>query len=485
MKSKFQNKANAYYLILTFFISLIILSPLSATAQDSLYHEIFKADQAAFSAYNDRDIDAFAKYLSKDVEFYHDQDGLIFPYDTLIKAFSHLFRPDRPTQALRVLDSSSFQVYPIQGYGAVETATHKFYAVSPEKGSQFETIAKTFILWKKENDKWLMSKVVSYNHRAPNNRERIEELMSQLNIPMIGIATLKNDSIQEFIYNSGICDECPKQQPLFNVASMTKPVVTMAALALVASGDLSLDQPLYQYYVDQDIKQSQYLPRLTVEHVLRHETGFSNWRGSNRLDFAFSPGSKHQYSGEGFEYLRKVLEAKFQLNLEQLVDSLVFHPADITDAYLTVQGMADTASIVSAYDTTGTNYQLILRKEANAADDLLISPGDYAKFLKQFIRRINAKKSPFDQVLNSYHSLEGVNDIEVGLGWYIIKSGNKKVLFHSGGDKGVRSFAMLNPDNGQALVVMTSSDNGAKVWKAITEMHMPTFLPFLEKTGLE
>jgi hypothetical protein len=31
-----------------------------------------------------------------------------------------------------------------------------------------------------------------------------------------------------------------------------------------------------------------------------------------KLNFQFEPGTKYQYSGEGFEYLRKALEKKFK-----------------------------------------------------------------------------------------------------------------------------------------------------------------------------
>ena len=485
MTSLFRNNVRNQYASLNILTCLILLLPLRAIGQDSLYHEIFRADQAAFSAYNDRDIDEFATYLSKDVEFYHDQDGLIFPYDTLIKAFEYLFRPERPTKTVRVLDSSSFQVHSIPDYGAVETATHKFYQVS-EQETRFATVAKTFMLWKKTNGRWLMSRVVSYDHRAPSSQEKIKDLMAQFHVPLVGVATLENDSIDEVVYQLDGCGDCPGESPLFNVASLTKPVVTLATLTLVANGSLSLDQPLQEYYVDPDLRQSQELPQLTVEHVLRHETGFPNWRGSGSLDFAFPPGSQHQYSGEGFEYLRKVLEAKFQTSLEPLVDSLVFRPAGITDAHFTVNGIADTTRVISAYDTTGANYHLTLRKEANAADDLLVSPSDYAKFLRWAANRINSKRPPFDQVLDTHYLLEEVDDVDVGLGWYIIRGkGGEKVLFHSGGDRGVRSFAMLNSDSGQGVVILTSSDNGAKVWKAITEIHCPAFLPFLEKGGLD
>src|SRR3712207_6950778 len=45
----------------------------------------------------------------------------------------------------------------------------------------------------------------------------------------------------------------------------------------------------------------------------------------------FEPGSRYQYSGEGFEYLRRALEAKFKSPLEALADELLFDPLGMRD----------------------------------------------------------------------------------------------------------------------------------------------------------
>lgn len=66
---------------------------------------------------------------------------------------------------------------------------------------------------------------------------------------------------------------------------------------------------------DPDIADNPYVKKLTTRIILSHQTGFPNWRGNNadgKLTFEFEPGTKYQYSGEGYEYLRKALEKKFK-----------------------------------------------------------------------------------------------------------------------------------------------------------------------------
>lgn len=94
---------------------------------------------------------------------------------------------------------------------------------------------------------------------------------------------------------------------IFNVASLTKPVTAIVALKLVSQGKWNLDEPLYHYWTDADVAKDANHKILTSRHVLSHQSGFPNWR-LDKLQFEFTPGTKYQYSGEGFEYLRKALE---------------------------------------------------------------------------------------------------------------------------------------------------------------------------------
>jgi hypothetical protein len=53
------------------------------------------------------------------------------------------------------------EVYPMKGYGAVELGTHRFShpGIDSEEGD-----AKFVHLWKYENGKWLVTRVISYDH---------------------------------------------------------------------------------------------------------------------------------------------------------------------------------------------------------------------------------------------------------------------------------------------------------------------------------
>ena len=56
--------------------------------------------------------------------------------------------------------SGSLQVYPIKGYGAVQTGVHRFV----ERGVPTMTVAKFVHLWRKTDDGWKLSRVLSFDH---------------------------------------------------------------------------------------------------------------------------------------------------------------------------------------------------------------------------------------------------------------------------------------------------------------------------------
>jgi CubicO group peptidase (beta-lactamase class C family) len=178
---------------------------------------------------------------------------------------------------------------------------------------------------------------------------------------------------------------------LFNVASLTKPVVAILALVLVSRKQWNLDEPLAGYWVDPDVKGDSLHKKITTRHVLSQQSGFPNWRWdqpAQKLTFKAAPGTRFGYSGEGFEYLKRALEARFGKPLEQLADSVLFKPLAMPDIQFYWRGPADTSRFAFAHDKQGKRYQIPAPTEASAADDLLTTVGDYGRFCAQLLQGI-------------------------------------------------------------------------------------------------
>ncbi len=103
-----------------------------------------------------------------------------------------------------------------------------------------------------------------------------------------------------------------------NVASITKTVVPETVMRLAA------------YSVDPDVADDPRALQMTARHVLSHGTGLPNWRfftPGGRLSFEAVPGERYGYSGEGFEWLARAIEAKTGRGFLQVVQETVLDPA--------------------------------------------------------------------------------------------------------------------------------------------------------------
>jgi hypothetical protein len=131
----------------------------STTSQD-LYKEIAHMDSMLFNAFNSRDIEKTKTFFSTDVEFFHDKAGLA-DYTKTIENTKVLF--ERNDGLKRQLVAGSMEVYPIPGYGAIQTGMHRFCHV--ENGKDDCGTFKFVHIWQKKDNVWKLTRVISYDHK--------------------------------------------------------------------------------------------------------------------------------------------------------------------------------------------------------------------------------------------------------------------------------------------------------------------------------
>ncbi len=126
---------------------------------------------------------------------------------------------------------------------------------------------------------------------------------------------------------------------LYNIASMSKPISAEVVLRLASEEKLSLDEPMYKYWIDPDIATDPRAKLLTPRMALEHQTGFSNWRRETdgKLAFTKDPGTGFGYSGEGYQYVARFAEKKAGQPFEQMAQRLIFAPAGMTHTSYTTQ----------------------------------------------------------------------------------------------------------------------------------------------------
>lgn len=299
---------------------------------------------------------------------------------------------------------------------------------------------------------------------------KVQAWLEELNVPAVSIGIIEEGEIKYVKAFGEIQKGVPAEaNSIFNIASMTKPVVAMLTLKLVEDGKWELDEPLFHYWVDPDVKNDPYHKILTTRHVLYHQTGFTNWRSGHptkKLTFDFEPGTQYHYSGEGFEYLRKALENKFKQPLERLLDSLIFKPIGMENTQYWNESI-DTLRLARCHDANGNDYNFSYKTTVLAAGNLLSTPEDYCKFLIYVMNGAGLSQKLYDDMLNPKKT--GNEHTPRGLGWGIINDlpNGEYAIEHGGTNTGMWSRSFILPKSQRGIAIMTNGDGGMLLYNNI------------------
>jgi len=133
-------------------------------AEPSLTETITAQDRKVFDAYNACDLETFGAAFAPDVEFYHDEGGVTWERQSVIDNT----RKYICGKVRRELIPGTLRIYPIKDFGAVEEGEHRFC----QKDQGCAGIAKFVIVWKREGETWIATRVLSYGHRTATAAER-------------------------------------------------------------------------------------------------------------------------------------------------------------------------------------------------------------------------------------------------------------------------------------------------------------------------
>ena len=306
----------------------------------------------------------------------------------------------------------------------------------------------------------------------PEEKE-ISVWMAETKVPTVGICIIEDGKVKKAnVYGSIRYHSPAPVNTIFNIASLSKLLLSTVTLKLIDKGQWQLDEPLYHYWTDPDVENDPRNKKITTRLVLCHKTGLPNWRGhepDGKLNFAFEPGTDWKYSGEGYEYLRQAIEHKFHLPMEMLVDSLVLKPLEMNDTRYYWDEKMDTTLYADRYHEDGSAFEMEKWYEANASNLVLTTVTDYGKFGAFVINGMNIDKQLQREMISTQAVLK--NGKEFGLGWVLLKnlSDGEYAIVHTGSNAGINTVILLLPKSKRGIVVFTNGDKGRELFGKIIE----------------
>lgn len=256
---------------------------------------------------------------------------------------------------------------------------------------------------------------------------------------------------------------------IFEGASLSKPLFAYFVLGFVEEGKLDLDRPLYEYLPYPDIAQDERYKKITARMVLTHTSGFPNWRSDydgGELFISFEPGSTFQYSGEGYQYLAKVLAHVMDTDdagLEAMYQERVAQPLHLKH----------TKYIQDAENMKNKVHGYIEGKAVEEDDDPNIFGSafsihsealDFSKWLIALMNKKGLSEKSYQELFKSQVTLpEGHPQTQAGvtdwtLGFAKAKMPFGEALGHGGNNPGYTSIFIIVPETQWGFVMFTNGN---------------------------
>jgi CubicO group peptidase (beta-lactamase class C family) len=263
---------------------------------------------------------------------------------------------------------------------------------------------------------------------------------------------------------------------LFLAGSLTKPIFAYIVLQLCEQGLLDLDTPLYALWPERYSSDPR-LAQITARHVLAHTTGFPSWREGDDLPILTPPGQTFEYSGEGYAYLQKVVEAVTGAPLDSVWRALVRDPLNMTSSQLSLAAQS------AASDLAGISLPERMQAEVSAAWSLVTTAGDYARFMIALQPQAAPGLSGASRaaMLTPQSMVDNELNLSWGLGWGLQPLGHDSAFWHWGKigsmTDGYDSYAVMLRQRQRGAVILTNSVNGLKLCDLLAQAALELPIP--------
>ena len=284
-----------------------------------------------------------------------------------------------------------------------------------------------------------------------------------------------------------------KPDMVFQIASITKQFTAVAIMMLSDQGILDIDKDFRTYLPDFPIKRYP----ITIKHLLTHTSGiadFSDIKPSplreekdytvqevidvfKNLPLNYKPGEKVYYNNSGYFLLGAIIEKVSGKPYGNFIEEEIFFPLGMKNSYYGNNSKIIPRRVRGYYKNKDGEY-----KNANyiswtipfAAGALMSTVEDMAKWdAALYTNKLISKKSLY--YLFTPVLLNNNTPTVYSPGGQVTKFCNLKMINHSGGCSGFRSFNIRIPEKGLYIAVL-SNNRSAVEYPAVISKNIARIL---------
>jgi len=325
---------------------------------------------------------------------------------------------------------------------------------------------------------------------------KLTDRMAHFKVPGVSIAVINNGEI-EWAKGYGSKEigknEEVTTKTLFQAASLSKPIVAMAALHLVEKGKLNMESDVNNQLKSWKIPENEFTAssKVSLKKLIIHVGGLSvsGFRGyatgekiptpqqildgqkpanSEPIRVIFEPGSRWRYSGGGYCVIQLMMIESTEMEFPELMKKFLLEPISMKNSTFAQPLSSEFLENVAAghrSDGSMVNGKWHAYPEMAAAG-LWTTSMDLCRFIIEIqksykVRSNRVLSKEMTQKMLTRHSGN------FGLGFLLGGQDDSLYFTFNGGNEGYRCdfFAYVKKDQG--AVVMTNSDNGGRLIKEI------------------
>jgi CubicO group peptidase (beta-lactamase class C family) len=314
------------------------------------------------------------------------------------------------------------------------------------------------------------------------NDNFFDVLIAEYKIPGLSVAVIKNGKLDYMGYH-GVkatdTKEPVKENTIFAAASLSKPCFAYCVMRLVDKKIINLDMPAYKYLENVELANDERYKLITIRMLLSHSAGLPNWR-NKKLELMYNPGTKFQYSGEGFVYLSKIVEAVLKKSINEIMDEVVFKPLGMDNSSY-IWADRYQSNYASPHDYTGHAKPNWRPNQTNIASSLFTTAEDYSKLMLAILNREGMELKTFNEIFTPQINVN--SDISWGLGWGLQKTEKGNALWQWGDNGTFKAFAIAYPKQKTGMVFFTNSYKGLRIIPKVVNYVFADTCPAFEMLG--
>ena len=272
-----------------------------------------------------------------------------------------------------------------------------------------------------------------------------------------------------FGYSDKENEEMLTSESAFYLASVSKQFTTMAIMILKEQGKLTYDDPLSKYFPEFP----PYADHVLIRHMMTHTSGIPDHYRLNiykpklnnndvlkRLvkqdSLDFSPGERYSYSNGGYVLLSMIVSKVAGVPFSQFMHENIFEPLEMDRTLVYDESEPEVLKRAKGHNEYGglDDYEILTTGAGgmfSTVDDLL--KWDRALYTEKLVSRETMQEAYLSTKLNSGEFSD------YGYGWGIQEEDGQKVVSHSGGMNGYRTFIRRDLSNDQVHIILTNFGN--------------------------